>query len=129
MILGTGLDIVDIRRFQRMYERHGDRLARHILADQEWDSYRAQKKPYRFLASRFAAKEAVVKAFGTGFGKGITPRTIATVSNTLGAPALSLTGGAADKAQQLGANRFHISLSDEASYVVAMVVIEKTSGV
>ena len=125
MIIGTGVDIVDIRRFKKMYERHGDRLAERLLADAEWEPYRKHHKPYRYLASRFAAKEATVKAFGSGFGGTITVLSIATVSNENGAPKLQLNGGSEQKAKELGVINMHLSLSDEADYVVAMVILEK----
>src|SRR5690242_21027300 len=86
MIHGIGTDIVHIERIAKIYERHGDRLVRHILMDAEAEVFRAQPRAARFLAMRFAAKEAIVKAMGTGFIEGMWLRDVGVAKNSSGRP-------------------------------------------
>ena len=76
MIYGIGTDIVQVVRIRESLDRHGERFAERILSDAELAEFRASAHPARFLARRFAAKEAVAKAFGTGFSGGLTFRDI-----------------------------------------------------
>jgi len=71
MIFGIGTDLVKLERMQKVYERHGDRLVKHLLLPQELELFKTNTRPVRFLAMRFAAKEAIVKALGTGFSHGM----------------------------------------------------------
>ena len=70
-ILGLGTDIVEIERIAGVIERSGDRLARRVLSEAEWQQYQSHKQPVRFLSKRFAVKEAAAKAFGTGIRGGL----------------------------------------------------------
>ncbi len=122
MILGLGLDVVELSRMQRSWERFGMRLARRLLHPDEEAAMRAPEA--RFLASRFAAKEAAVKALGTGFAEGITPTDIAVRSLPSGRPELALHGKALERAQSLGVTRMHLSLTHGRETVAAVVVLE-----
>lgn len=125
MILGIGTDIVEIGRIAEALERHGERFARRILGEEELLSFRASAQQAQFLAKRFAAKEAVAKAFGTGFRDGLGMRDICVTHNELGRPELSFSGRALELSQQLGVAGSHISLSDERHYAVAFVTLSR----
>lgn len=123
MILGLGTDIVALERIERALERT-PALAERILTPTELLQWQASKQPARFLAKRFAAKEAAVKALGTGIGRGVGWQQLEVGHNELGRPLLSLFDEAARIAQALGITHWHLSLSDEADYVVAQVIAE-----
>ncbi len=126
MILGIGTDLVEIARLEHAYARHGARLLSRILSARE----RADMPPpdsVRFaawLAKRFAAKEAAVKALGTGFRHGITLHNIETQHTEFGAPVLCFSGAAHRRFRQLGGHAAHLSVSDERQHALAFVVIE-----
>jgi len=124
-IYGVGVDIVQIERIQKALDRFGERFIHRILTDTERrDFYRLHQQP-RILASRFAAKEAFVKALGTGFRFGLVHRDIGVGNDELGKPFLVLSNRALDLMRQRGAAQGHISLSDEIHYALAFVVLEK----
>ena len=125
MIHGIGTDIVAIARMARLWARHGEALAARMLADDERERLRAQHDPARFLAKRFAAKEAAAKALGTGFRGGLSLRHIAVTNDALGKPLLRLDGRAAELADGFGVRAAHLSLSDEADYAVAFVIMTR----
>ncbi len=122
MIIGTGVDIVDLRRVRRIWDRYGMRFARRVLAPSERDQ--AQRITVELLGSRLAAKEACVKALGTGFTRGIGQQDIAVRSRESGKPELVLSRGASQAADRLGLRASHLSLSHERHLAVAMVVLE-----
>jgi holo-[acyl-carrier protein] synthase len=123
MIHGIGTDIVKIDRIAAIYERHGERLARHILMEQEIDPFRADKRPARFLAMRFAAKEAIVKAMGTGFAEGMWLRDAGVVKNALGRPEVIWSARGRERCDQLSIGDTHLTLSDDSGFVVAVAVL------
>lgn len=125
MIIGIGTDIVHIPRMARLLEKHGDKIAKRLLAQQEWQQFQTIHNPAAFLAKRFAAKEAVVKALGTGFRDGMRLSDIAVISSSLGQPTLAFSGKVAQTVQQLQINHSYISLSDEAAYAIAYVIMEQ----
>lgn len=125
MILGLGLDIVEVRRLKRSWERFGRRFAERILHPAELlDLPVRPDATALFLASRFAAKEAAVKALGTGFAQGIGPRDIQVSKLPSGAPQLVLHGPAAQKMREMGANRAMLSMTHEKSTAAAVVILE-----
>jgi holo-[acyl-carrier protein] synthase len=124
MIVGIGVDIVHIPRIEKAMLRFGEHFTSRIFTKDELDYCLERKKPYQCLALRFAAKEACSKALGTGMGRGIGWRDIFITNLASGIPVLNLTGPALQKAQDLGARLWHVTLSHEALYGVAMVVIE-----
>ena len=125
MIVGTGLDIVEISRIQKLYDQFEDAFAKRILCDNELEDYETSKFPVRFLARRFAAKEAVAKALGTGFSAGLTLPMICVAHDELGRPIIELYDKARERADSLGAEHYWISISDEKHYATAFAVMEK----
>ncbi|MFP4168371.1 MAG: holo-[acyl-carrier-protein] synthase [Desulfonatronovibrionaceae bacterium] len=123
MILGIGIDIVENRRISRSWERFGNRFAEKILAPGELES--GKKPSAEFLASRFAVKEAAVKALGTGFSAGISCREIEISTTPSGKPVLRLHGRAGDAFRALGASTAHVSISHGRDSSVAVVIVEK----
>lgn len=124
MIFGVGTDIVLISRIRRSLDRFGDRFAQKILAAQEMADFSTARAPEFFLAKRFAAKEAVSKALGTGMRQGVTFRSIQIDHDAAGKPLVKLVGDAADVAERKGIAHLHISLSDERDQALAFVVAE-----
>lgn len=125
MIYGIGTDIVAVRRIEAILERHGEALARRILAVEEWAAFRQSVAPARFLARRFAAKEAFAKAFGTGMRPPVSWHNISIAHDRLGKPELSLAPGLEALLAQRGVGCRHLSISDEKELAVAFVVLEK----
>lgn len=123
-IIGMGTDIVDIRRIEQALTRTGESFARRILADSEWQQFLAHKQPARFLAKRFAAKEAAAKALGTGIAAGVTFTDFIVTNNAAGKPQISLQGKAAQLAEAQNIKHQHISISDEKHYAVVTVIFE-----
>lgn len=126
MIQGIGTDMVEIERLAQSYARHGARLLDRILGPSERLAMPASDSP-RFaawIAKRFAAKEAAVKALGTGFSGGISLHDIQTIHDELGAPKLVFSGLAQQRMDEMGAVRVHVSISDERTHALAFVVIE-----
>ncbi len=123
MIVGIGTDIVRIARVEAALERHGKRFAQRLLSAEEWLEYGDDKRPARFLAKRFAAKEAAVKALGTGFREGVKLGDITVIHDRRGKPGLNFAGRTADVARELGVGERHLSLADELEYAVAFVTL------
>ncbi|ARD21564.1 MULTISPECIES: holo-ACP synthase [Shewanella] len=123
-IKGLGTDIVEINRIEQQYARLGDKLAKRVLTPVELQVYIASSAPHRFLAKRFAAKEAAAKALGTGIGRGVSFQHIHISNNDSGAPQVSFTDGALARMHELGATSGHLTIADEQHYAVATVVIE-----
>ncbi len=123
-ICGIGVDLVEISRIERLLARHGQRAVERILHPVEQAAIRRVDHPARFLAKRFAAKEAAAKALGTGIAQGIRLQDMWIENDLLGRPELLLAGGALQRARRLGALSWHVSLSDERTHVVAFVVLE-----
>jgi len=123
MIFGIGTDIVDIERIRRALSRT-PRLPERILTPEEREAFQQSADPAVFLAKRFAAKEAAVKALGTGIGRGISWQHFAVRHDPLGRPLLLLSGEALIRAGQAGIRHWHLSYSDERTQVVAFVVAE-----
>lgn len=126
MITGLGIDIVQVDRVANVYRQYGFKFARRVLAPAELEAFKDTPHPVRFLAMRFAAKEATAKALGTGFRQGVSLRLIEVSHNTAGKPSLRLHGAAADHAQRQGVESTHVSLTDERDYAAAVVVFEST---
>ncbi len=124
MIYGIGTDIVAVARLRGMWERHGERVLAKLLAPQEMDDFAKSADKGRFLAKRFAAKEAFSKALGTGVLPPATLTAIAVVHDDLGKPILDFCG----QLEKLVKNKklkAHLSISDEAEYAVAHVILEQ----
>ncbi len=124
MITGLGIDIVQVERVATVYRRFGRKFARRVLAVDELAAFDRTSAPVRFLAMRFAAKEAVSKALGTGFRQGVALRLIEVVHNAAGKPSLRLHGEVAKLAVLQQVTATHVSLTDERDYAAAVVVFE-----
>ncbi|GFK32721.1 holo-ACP synthase [Vibrio cholerae] len=125
MIIGLGTDIAEIERVEKALARSGESFARRILSDPEMAQFHALKQQGRFLAKRFAAKEAASKALGTGIAQGVTFHDFTITNDEMGKPLLSLSGKAAQLAAQLEVAHIHISISDERHYAMATVIFER----
>ena len=124
MIRGIGVDLVRIERMHAALERFGERFSRRILTHGEIEEFRRSQQPARFLASRFAAKEACAKAMGTGFRAGLSLRHIGVSHDEQGKPVLTSSDKASALLQERGITASHISLSDEQDHAIAFVVLE-----
>jgi holo-[acyl-carrier protein] synthase len=123
MIFGIGTDIVQISRIQENIDRYGERFVRRVLTHDELDEYRRTIHPAHFVARRFAVKEAVAKAFGTGFTSGLTLRHIGVGHDARGRPLLKLNDRARELCRELGVGDGHVSVADEREYAVAFVTL------
>jgi len=122
MILGLGLDIVEIDRISHSYAKFKDRLVHKILTPKEIENL--PQNPISYLASRFAAKEAGVKALGTGFAQGITFQHLEIKSSKSGQPHLYFIGPAYKKALSLGCKKVHLSITHSRNTAAAVVILE-----
>lgn len=126
MIFGVGTDMVEVSRVARLWESYGERFAQRILMPEEMTLFRRSRQPVRFLAMRFAAKEAVVKALGTGCRHGMWVRDTGSVPDPRGRPLVIFSERGRDVCRALGAGRAHVSLTDEAGMVLAFAVMEQS---
>ncbi len=122
-ILGTGIDIVETKRIAESLDRFGDRFLSRIFLEGEVAYARSMKLPHLHLAARFAAKEAISKAFGTGIGKEIGWRDMEIVREPGGKPRVVLHGKAVEYAKSRGVLEIHVSLSHTTEYGAASAVI------
>lgn len=123
MIQGIGVDIVEIARIENLLNEFGERFAKRILTIDELNEFDRRKRSSAYLATRFAAKEAVAKALGTGIGKDVGFQSVQVDNDAKGKPTLRFLGNTAALIKQRDINTSMISLSDEKHYVVAMVVL------
>lgn len=124
MIFGIGTDIVEVTRIAASIEEFGDAFAARILAESELESYQSSHIKARFLAKRFAAKEAFSKALGTGLRAPATFQNIAVSHDELGKPILILAPVLTSFIQAKNITQMHISISDEKNLAAAFVVLE-----
>jgi holo-[acyl-carrier protein] synthase len=122
-ILGIGMDIVETKRIAESIERFGDRFLQRVFLEGEVAYSRSMKFPHLHLAARFAAKEAISKAFGTGIGHDLGWRDMEIVRESSGAPRVRLHGRAESYARQRGVSMVHITLSHTTEYGAASAVI------
>jgi holo-[acyl-carrier protein] synthase len=125
MIFGIGTDILSVDRIRKIYERHGERFVSHLLLPEEESLFRNDSRSVRFLAMRFAAKEAIVKAMGTGFSHGMWIRDTGVVPNAWGRPQIVWSERGREMCAKLGIGDSHVTLTDEAGLVVAVAVLMK----
>ena len=121
MILGIGVDIVLLARVESAFSRFGDRFSKKILSVQELSS---ETVDARVLAKRFAVKEALAKALGTGFRGGITMPSMSIVKTELNAPKVILSGAALERLERLGGSEVLVSISDEVDSVIAFAIVQ-----
>jgi holo-[acyl-carrier protein] synthase len=123
MIFGIGTDILEVRRIEETWQRFGERFAQRLLMPEELALWPHARNAIRFLAMRFAAKEAVVKAMGTGFAHGMWIRDTGVRSNEYGRPEIIFSPRGRSLCDRMGIGEGHLTLSDEAGLVVAVVVL------
>ena len=123
MIYGVGTDIVELLRVQQTYERFGERFVERLLMPEERERFDATRQPVRFLAMRFAGKEAAVKAMGTGFRHGMWIRDVGILNNDWGRPYLVFSERGKAVCERLGIGEGHVSLTDDGGLVVAFAVV------
>lgn len=129
MIYGIGTDIIQISRIEAVLSRQGDRFAERVLGPQELVKYHQRKakvaaRGIRFLATRFAAKEAFSKAIGMGMKMPMTWRAMQTLNAPSGKP-VAVTSGALEEFMQKNGLTAQVSITDEVEYAVAFVIVEK----
>lgn len=123
-IVRTGIDIVECLRIAQMIERHGELFITRVYTDAEIEYCTARKAATQHYSGRWAAKEAVLKALGTGWRRGISWRDIEIRNDRMGAPMVNLKAGARDVMEKAGIRKLHVSISHCRSFAVAHVVAE-----
>lgn len=125
MIVGLGIDIVLVERIGALIDKHGGRARERLYTEVERSYCDAMPTPGLHFSARFAAKEAFVKALGTGFSAGIRWRDIGVVNDAKGKPELMVEGTAREAMERLGATHAYLSLTHDALHAAAVVVLEK----
>ncbi len=125
MIFGIGVDVLEAKRVDAVYARFGGRFVERLLLPAEREQLARTRRPERFLAMRFAAKEAIVKAMGTGFAHGVWIRDIGVVQNQWGRPEVVYSSRGEAVRRGLGIGDGHVTLTDEAGLIVAVAVLMK----
>ena len=125
MIFGIGVDVLEAVRITRTLERFGERFVEHLLMPEERAQLARTQRRERFLAMRFAAKEAIVKAMGTGFSHGMWIRDVGVVQNSWGKPEVVFSARGDEVRRALGVGESHVTLTDEAGLIVAVAVLER----
>ncbi|HZL78952.1 MAG TPA: holo-ACP synthase [Candidatus Limnocylindrales bacterium] len=124
MILGTGIDLIEVARIASSFEKFGERFVNRILLPDEIAYCLSHRKPAPFLAARFAAKEAISKAFGTGIGASLGWQDLEIRRKESGEPFVVLHGKGRDLFEARGAKSLHISLTHTENYAVATAILE-----
>ncbi len=124
MILGTGIDIIEVSRIASSYEKFGERFVNRILRPAEIAYALSHRKPAPFLAARFAAKEAISKAFGTGIGRQLGWQDMEVGRKESGEPFVILHDGGQRLLEESGARIVHLSISHTEHYATAMAILE-----
>jgi holo-[acyl-carrier protein] synthase len=124
MVRGIGIDMIEVARIAAVAERHGQRFLRRIYTPLELEKLHGNR--HQYLAARFAAKEAVFKALGTGWGGGVRWVEVEVDNLPSGQPVLTLTGAALARADALKVGAMHLTISHTAGHAVAQVILEGT---
>jgi holo-[acyl-carrier protein] synthase len=127
MIFGIGVDVLKADRIDAVLARRGERFSERLLMPQERAQLARTHRPGRFLAMRFAAKEAIVKAMGTGFAHGVWIRDVGIVQNAMGRPEVVYSERGERVRRALGIGEGHVTLTDEAGLIVAVAVLLRAS--
>ena len=123
MIIGTGIDLVKIERIQQVMEKWGGAFERRVFTEAELEYCMKQKRPAEHLAARFGAKEAVMKAFGTGLSGGVSWKDAQVVRGSGGRPEVVLSGRLKELAGEMGVSAAHVSFSHDGGFAVAQVIL------
>ncbi len=129
MIIGVGIDIIEVQRIQSSYEKFGERFLNRILHPNEVAYCLSHRSPAPFLAARFAAKEAISKAFGTGIGAELGWRDMEVGKRPSGEPFVVLHGGGEQLLQSRGGHNVLLSLSHTQNYAAAVAILQTADGV
>jgi len=124
MIFGIGVDVLEAARIKKVFDKYGDHFVERLLMPAERAQMAKTKRKERFLAMRFAAKEAIVKAMGTGFAHGVWIRDVGVVQNAWGRPEVVYSPRGEKVRRKLGVGGGHVTLTDEAGLIVAVAVLE-----
>ncbi len=124
MIVGLGIDHIEIERVARVWRRHGDRFGQRVYTRAEWAYCLSRSHPAQSLAGRFAAKEAAMKALGLGWPGGIAYRDIEITREPTGKPGLRFSNQAARRASLIGMSRVVVSMTHDRTHSSATVIIE-----
>lgn len=124
MIFGIGTDIVAFARIESLHQRYGVRFAQRILSETEMHEFSAHAQPARLLMKRFAAKEALAKAAGSGLRHPVSMHNMTVAHDDQGKPLFEFAAELAAHFAQLGISRHHLSISDEHDAAVAFVILE-----
>ena len=127
MIYGIGVDVLEQARITAALKRFGERFTNHLLLPAEHEQLANTQRPERFIAMRFAAKEALVKALGTGFAHGMWIRDIGVAQNAWGKPEVIYSERGDALRRKLGVGDGHVTLTDEAGLIVAVAILMKES--
>jgi holo-[acyl-carrier protein] synthase len=127
MIFGIGTDIVAYSRIEALHQRYGERFARRILSETEMAEFFKHAHPARLLMKRFAAKEALAKAVGTGLHHPVSMTQMTVTHDPLGKPSFVFSLQLLDYIYEIGIKRHHLSISDERDIAVAFVILEGES--
>jgi holo-[acyl-carrier protein] synthase len=125
VIVGLGTDILEVARLRLAMERRGERLLNRLFTPEERAYCESRVHAAEHFAARFAAKEATMKALGTGWRGGIAWRDIEVVREESGRPTLLLAGRAKERADALGVSAAHVTLTHDDTYGMAVVILEK----
>jgi holo-[acyl-carrier protein] synthase len=124
MIKGIGVDIIAVKRVEEMMEAHGEVFCSRVFTRRETEYCQRFTRPGERLAGRFAAKEAVLKALGTGWRGGISWQDVEILQTRSGAPEVKLSGAAEAEARKLGVQMVHLSISHSRDYALAFAIAE-----
>ncbi|HKS42050.1 MAG TPA: holo-ACP synthase [Blastocatellia bacterium] len=124
MIVAIGIDIVEISRMEEVFARQGERFRSRVFTEAEIEYCEGRSARLESYAARFAAKEAVMKALGTGWGEGVAWRDIEVIRAETGAPEIRLRGRALELFDERGARKAHLSLTHSREVAMAQVIFE-----
>ena len=125
MIIGIGIDLIEVPRIREIHKRHAERFVNRILTPAERAYVLRHADPSERLAGRWASKEAALKALGTGLADGIRWQDVEILPDEKGKPILLLHARAATRAAELGANTFHVTITHGQGIAFAQVILEK----
>jgi holo-[acyl-carrier protein] synthase len=126
MIYGIGTDMVTIKRIEEALFRFGDRFLHRILSEEEVAEYASSQQAARFVAKRFAAKEAFSKAYGTGIGESVGWHDVRVTHDVMGKPMFQASEALLERLHAKSITHTHLSITDEAEHALAFVVIERS---
>lgn len=124
MIVAIGIDLVEISRIEKVFARRGDRFRARVFTEGEISYCERRASKLASYAARFAAKEAVMKALGTGWSEGVGWMDVEVISGQSGAPTLQLYGRAFERMREIGAKKAHLSLTHSGNLAIAEVLLE-----